>query len=90
VPSLEGKVKEMAILDVEGDTFTKQLTGPHLVAWLRVCKNKTKDEAEAIVSQNNEDFFVRLDAATLELLNKALYLTPLIDSIEKQMLLWTT
>ena len=61
----------MAILEVEGSKFTKQLTGPHLVWWLRMKKNKTKDEAEAIVSQNNGDFFVRLNATDVEELNRS-------------------
>ena len=59
----------MAILEVEGSKFTKQLTGPHLVAFLMMYKNKTKDEAEAIVSQNDGDFFVRLNATDVEELN---------------------
>jgi len=53
----------MAILDVEGSKFTKQLTGRHLVVWLMFRYSTTQAQAYACASEDGE-FFVRMDDVT--------------------------
>ena len=61
----------MAIHDVEGSEFTKELTGRHMVVWLTTHYQMNENEAKDIAFMSKGDFCVRLNAADIEKLNRA-------------------
>ena len=61
----------MAVHDVEGSKFTKELTGRHMVVYLTTHYHMTENEAKDIAFMSKGDFCVRLNAADVEELNRA-------------------
>ena len=52
----------MAVLDVEGSRFTKELTGPDLLKYLMEHFNMTEEEAKKNIKDNQDkSLFIRAD-----------------------------